>query len=106
MNPSSGSLAFSAGGWQEARGSSSGGGYYVENILEVGGARGGVIRRLMPLKRVPVILAQELDAAGEWFLDTNAELYVCVNGSNAPNVTFVASQLDVLISLQVRTVYS
>lgn len=43
--------------------------------------------------------------AGEWFLDAAAaELYVCVNGSAAPNASFVASQLEVLIALEVRAV--
>jgi hypothetical protein len=45
VEPGSSSIAFGPGGWQEARGSSTGGGWNVENVME------------------------ELDAPGEWFLD-------------------------------------
>jgi hypothetical protein len=75
-----GNVLFSQGGWQEARGSSSGGGYYVENLLA------------------------ELDVAGEWYFSAaNATLYVCINGTTPPSTPFIASQLDVLIELQVST---
>ena len=74
----SGNVTFSSGGTQEARGFTTGAGYYVENILE------------------------ELDAPGEWFFDAATQkLYMCVNGSAPPQgLSLVASQLQTILSVR------
>jgi len=67
-------IMFGRGGFQEARGSGSGGPFYVSNIFE------------------------ELDSPNEWFLDKPTRtLYFMPNGT-MPNV-FVASQIPCLISV-------
>jgi hypothetical protein len=65
------------GGTQEARGSSSGAGFYVEGILA------------------------ELDVAGEWYVDAaGPTLFYAVNGTTPPSdLHFVASSLHVIIAL-------
>ena len=73
-NSSSNLITFGRGGFQEARGSGSGGAFYVANIFE------------------------ELDSPNEWFLDKDTRtLYFMPNGT-MPNV-FVASQIPCLISI-------
>ncbi len=73
-----GTVSFSAGGFQEARGAGAGADMYYDNILA------------------------ELDTAGEWYVDdaTNT-LYYAVNGSLAPaaSTEFVAAQLNNLITV-------
>lgn len=56
-------VVFSRGGWQEARGSQNGAGFYLENLLQL------------------------LDTPGEWYADIDADqLYVYFNGTaNATN---------------------
>ena len=73
----SGEVAFSRGGWQEARGSGSGDYLYFEN------------------------LRSELDWAGEWFVDApSATLFYVANGTDAPAAAgWVASQLDNVVSV-------
>ena len=61
VNAAAGSITFSRGGWQEARGSGGGGVLYIENLLE------------------------ELDAPGEWYLSPNGTLYFNFNASINPN---------------------
>ena len=77
VNASSGAFAFERGGWQEARGAGGGDSMYVENVRE------------------------ELDAAGEWYVDADARvLYVAVNGTAAPaSAGWVAGQLNNLITI-------
>jgi hypothetical protein len=77
MNLTDGTVDFSRGGFQEARGSSKGDLLYVENLLA------------------------ELDAPGEWFVDAEVQrLYYCVNGSSAPpSEGWVAGQLMNLLSM-------
>lgn len=60
-NLSTGTLGFGAGGWQEARGHSTGGAFFVENIRE------------------------ELDAPREYFIDdATSEVFVFLNESSSP----------------------
>jgi hypothetical protein len=60
-NLSTGTLAFGAGGWQEARGHNTGGAFFVENIRE------------------------ELDAPREYFIDdATSEVYIFLNDSSSP----------------------
>lgn len=79
LNTTTNTLTFSAGGWQEARGSSSGAEYYVENVL------------------------QEIDAALEWYVDTDtATLYLNFNSTGAPDpstFTLLAAQLTNAITI-------
>ena len=73
-------LRFGAGGWQEARGATTGGGWWVENVLA------------------------ELDAPGEWFYD-GARLYYGFNRTEPPPppppapAPFVASRLANVLTL-------
>lgn len=74
-NMSSNTLAWSIGGFQEARGDTSGAEWYVENIFE------------------------ELDVAGEWYFDDETyQLYYFPNGSLPEEVTI--SQVETLISIE------
>jgi hypothetical protein len=79
LNTSSNTLTFSSGGWQEARGSSSGAEYYVENVLE------------------------EIDSPLEWYVDVEtATLYLNFNSSGAPDpstFTLLAAQLTNAITV-------
>ena len=70
-------MMFEAGGWQEARGASTGHYYYVENVPEL------------------------LDEAGEWYFDADTrELRIAFNGTAAAgNETLVAAQLAELVRL-------
>lgn len=72
-------ISFSKGGWQEARGCSSGGGFYIENIFE------------------------EIDSPGEWYVDKVKKiLYFNFNGTGAPDPTtfeMVATQIENLITI-------
>ena len=72
-DPVARTLEFGAGGWQEARGSGSGGVMYIENIFE------------------------EIDAPGEWVLN-GTTLYFNFNDTvpdpNAGVPLFVATQLE------------
>ena len=73
-NSSENTIMFGRGGFQEARGSGSGGAYYIANIFE------------------------ELDSPNEWFLDKETRtLYFMPNGT-MPDI-FVASQIPCLISV-------
>jgi hypothetical protein len=77
-------LVFGPGGWQEARGSSSGGALFVEGIFE------------------------ELDAPGEWFYDASQQsLYLWYNatqGTEPPsNGEVTVAQLEQLISVSGTT---
>ena len=74
VNKTHNEIMFDRGGFQEARGSASGGAFYISNIFE------------------------ELDSPNEWFLDKETRtLYFMPNGT-MPNV-FVASQIPCLISI-------
>jgi hypothetical protein len=77
--PVNGSLRFSSGGWQEARGCSTGGAFFVENA--------GLAL---------------VDAAGEWFFDSSSRmLTMAFNESSPPvaNSTFlVAAQLATVLN--------
>jgi len=74
INSGENTVMFGRGGFQEARGSSEGGAFYVSNIFE------------------------ELDSPNEWFLDKDTRtLYFMPNGS-MPN-RFVASQIPCIISV-------
>jgi hypothetical protein len=67
-------IMFGRGGFQEARGSGSGGAFYVANIFE------------------------ELDSPNEWFLDKDTRTLYFMPNDTMPNV-FVASQIPCLISV-------
>ncbi|CAF3609041.1 unnamed protein product [Rotaria socialis] len=67
-------IMFSRGGFQEARGSHSGGAFYVANIFE------------------------ELDSPNEWFLDKSTRTLYFMPNETMPQV-FVASQIPCLISI-------
>jgi hypothetical protein len=67
-------IMFGRGGFQEARGSKSGGPFYVANIFE------------------------ELDSPNEWFLDKDTRTLYFMPNDTMPNV-FVASQIPCLISV-------
>jgi hypothetical protein len=67
-------IIFSRGGFQEARGRSYGGPFYVSNIFE------------------------ELDSPNEWFLDKTTRTLYFMPNDTMPNV-FVASQIPCLISV-------
>ena len=67
-------IMFGRGGFQEARGSSSGGAFYLANIFE------------------------ELDSPNEWFLDKDSRTLYFMPNETMPN-TFVASQIPCLISV-------
>jgi hypothetical protein len=74
VNRTQNTIMFGPGGFQEARGSHSGGAFYVANIFE------------------------ELDSPNEWFLDKDTRtLYFMPNGT-MPQV-FVASQIPCIISI-------
>jgi hypothetical protein len=68
------SIKFTRGGFQEARGWSTGGPFYVSNIFE------------------------ELDSANEWFLDKTTRTLYFMPNDTMPNV-FVASQIPCIISV-------
>jgi len=72
----SGTIKFSAGGFQGARGNKAGDEFYVENVFE------------------------ELDSATEWFFnDTTRMLYYIANGTDSPSdLVFEATQLRVLLN--------
>ena len=67
-------IIFSHGGFQEARGRSYGGPFYVSNIFE------------------------ELDSPNEWFLDRNTRTLYFMPNDTMPDV-FVASQIPCIISV-------
>lgn len=77
--PINGTLKFSRGGWQEARGCASGAGFFVENIPQL------------------------LDASGEWYFDAQTRtLTMAFNESSPPtaNGTFlIASQLVTILNV-------
>jgi hypothetical protein len=78
INTSDGTIAFSRGGFQEARGSGKGDYLYYDNIFS------------------------ELDFAGEWFHDEeNSLLFYVVNGTDAPSGDdiFIAAQMDNILSI-------
>ena len=78
INTTDGTISFSRGGFQEARGSGRGDYLYFENLYS------------------------ELDFAGEWFHDEdNSLLFYVANGTDAPNSddVFIAAQMDNLISI-------
>jgi len=78
INTTDGTISFSRGGFQEARGSGRGDYLFFENLYS------------------------ELDFAGEWFLDEdNSLLFYVANGTDAPNSddVFIAAQMDNLISI-------
>jgi hypothetical protein len=73
-----GNFSFGKGGNQGARGSNSGGDFFVENVME------------------------ELDYASEFFYDkTDSKLYFYYNGTGAPptDTTFVVPQKRVLLNM-------
>lgn len=73
--PSS-TIHFGTGGWQEARGWNAGSEFYVENIFE------------------------ELDAAGEWFLDSSSgTLYMAFNSTPTAATALLATQLENLLTI-------
>jgi hypothetical protein len=73
-NNTENTIMFGRGGFQEARGWSNGGPFYVANIFE------------------------ELDSPNEWFLDKNTRTLYFMPNNTMPNV-FVASQIPCLISM-------
>jgi hypothetical protein len=73
-NSTNSTIMFSRGGFQEARGRSFGGPFYVSNIFE------------------------ELDSPNEWFLDKNTRTLYFMPNDTMPNV-FVASQIPCIISV-------
>ena len=77
INATAADLHFARGGFQEARGAGAGDSLYVENVRE------------------------ELDAAGEWWVDAAARvLFYCANGTAPPPAAgWVAGQLDNLVTL-------
>ncbi|CAF3264826.1 unnamed protein product [Rotaria socialis] len=74
VNSTKNTIMFGRGGFQEARGSHSGGAFYVSNIFE------------------------ELDAPNEWFLDKDTRTLYFMPNETMPQV-FVASQIPCLISI-------
>ncbi|UJR20272.1 hypothetical protein I4U23_023403 [Adineta vaga] len=74
VNSSQNTIMFGRGGFQEARGSDSGGAFYVSNLFE------------------------ELDSPNEWFLDKTTRTLYFMPNQTMGNV-FVASQVACLISL-------
>jgi hypothetical protein len=77
IDATSGAFVFGAGGWQEARGASTGDYMYVENVRE------------------------ELDAPGEWWVDVSARtLFYVANGTGAPSPDgWIAGQTDNVLTL-------
>jgi hypothetical protein len=73
-NSTQNTVMFGRGGFQEARGSKSGGAFYVSNIFE------------------------ELDSPNEWFLDKDTRTLYFMPNDTMPKV-FVASQIPCLISV-------
>lgn len=74
----SGNMSFGYGGFQGARGSNSGGDWFIENVME------------------------ELDNPGEFFFDeSTSKLYLFHNGTGAPpaSATVVAPQKQVLLNV-------
>jgi hypothetical protein len=74
INSTQNTIMFGRGGFQEARGSGSGGAFYVANIFE------------------------ELDSPDEWFLNKDTRTLYFMPNETMPNV-FVASQIPCLISV-------
>jgi hypothetical protein len=74
VNSTQNRIMFGRGGFQEARGSRSGGAFYVANIFE------------------------ELDSPNEWFLDKDTRTLYFMPNETMPKV-FVASQIPCLISI-------
>ena len=72
-----GSLRFARGGWQEARGCATGGGFFVENVPQL------------------------IDAAGEWHFDpVTRTLLMAFNASTLPNATTLyAAQLATVVQV-------
>lgn len=77
INATAADLHFTRGGFQEARGAGAGDSLYVENLRE------------------------ELDAAGEWWVDAPSRtLFYAANGTSPPpSAGWVAGQLDNLVTL-------
>jgi hypothetical protein len=73
-NSTQNTVMFGRGGFQEARGSKTGGAFYVSNIFE------------------------ELDSPNEWFLDKDTRTLYFMPNDTMPKV-FVASQIPCLISV-------
>ncbi|CAF1363672.1 unnamed protein product [Adineta steineri] len=73
-NSTQNTIMFSRGGFQEARGSDSGGAFYVANIFE------------------------ELDSPNEWFLDKQTRTLYFMPNETMPT-DFVASQISCIISI-------
>ncbi|CAF1254726.1 unnamed protein product [Rotaria sordida] len=74
INSTENTIMFGRGGFQEARGSSNGGAFYVANIFE------------------------ELDSPNEWFLDKDTRTLYFMPNETMPQ-DFVASQIPCLISI-------
>ncbi|CAF4335680.1 unnamed protein product, partial [Adineta steineri] len=74
VNTSQNTIMFGRGGFQEARGSDSGGAFYISNIFE------------------------ELDSPNEWFVDRHTRTLYFMPNETMPDV-FVASQIPCLISV-------
>ena len=74
INKTDRAIMFGRGGFQEARGASGGGAFYVSNIF------------------------QELDSPNEWFLDKATRTLYFMPNDTMPNA-FVASQIPCLISI-------
>ncbi|CAF4219129.1 unnamed protein product, partial [Adineta steineri] len=74
INSTENTIMFGQGGFQEARGSDSGGAFYIANIFE------------------------ELDSPNEWFLDKETRTIYFMPNQTMPEV-FVASQISCLISM-------
>jgi hypothetical protein len=79
INSTANKIMFGRGGFQEARGSRSGGAFYVANIFE------------------------ELDSPNEWFLDRDTRALYFMPNETMPDV-FVASQISCLISVRGNTI--
>ena len=74
INAATGTIAFGRGGFQEARGNSAGGQYYVSNLLA------------------------ELDAPNEWFFDADSRTLYFMPNTTMP-AAFVAAQRACLVSM-------
>jgi hypothetical protein len=74
INVTENTIMFGRGGFQEARGSTRGGAYYIANIFE------------------------ELDSPNEWFLDKDSRTLYFMPNETMPDI-FVASQISCLISV-------
>ena len=74
-NPATSTIAFGIGGTQEGRGSAEGAQYFVANLLE------------------------ELDAPGEYFIDSDARVLYLMPNETLPT-TLVLSQLPCIISVE------